>query len=176
MLSTLALFSSSRRNGNTGRFMDRIASQLGIDVVDLARVRISPYDYDHRNRNDDFEPLMVRVLSHDQIIFATPIYWYAVSPPMKTFLDRLSDFLELPDLLSRGRQLRGRNAFVVCTSICDQPSSAFVSSFRETFDYLGMHFRGTAHVNCVEGYSPGVHDGEALAFASIVRETGSWQG
>ena len=60
MLNTIALFSSSRRSGNTGQFMDRIASELAIEVVDLAKLRLSPYDYDHRNRDDDFEPLMER--------------------------------------------------------------------------------------------------------------------
>jgi len=59
---------------------------------------------------------MQRVLAHDQILFASPIYWYAVSPAMKIFLDRISDFLELPDLLAQGRRLRGKNAYVVCTS------------------------------------------------------------
>jgi multimeric flavodoxin WrbA len=44
------------------------------------------------------------VLAHDQIILATPIYWYAVSAAMKNFLDRLSDLLELPDLLPEGRR------------------------------------------------------------------------
>src|SRR5262245_41288547 len=120
MLSSLALFASSRRNGNTGRFIDRIAVELDIEVIDLASLRISSYDYDHRNRNDDFEPLMRHVLAHEQIIFATPIYWYAVSPPMKAFLDRLSDLLDLPDLLAEGRRLRGKNAYVVCTSISDE--------------------------------------------------------
>jgi hypothetical protein len=61
------LFSSSRRNGNTGALMDRIAAGLGIEVVDLATKRISAYDYEHRNRNDDFEPLMTRVLEFDRI-------------------------------------------------------------------------------------------------------------
>src|SRR5262245_2159764 len=115
MLETIALFSSSRRQGNTGRFIDRIASEMEIEVVDLSSLRIASYDYDHRHRNDDFEPLMDRVLAHDQVIFATPIYWYAASPAMKVFVDRISDFLELPDLLPRGRRLRGKNAFVVCT-------------------------------------------------------------
>ena len=96
MLSTIALLSSSRRLGNTGQLIDRIAAELDIEVVDLGNQRISPYDYDHLNRHDDFEPLMKRVLAHDQIIFATPIYWYAVSPGMKVFLDRISDLLELP--------------------------------------------------------------------------------
>jgi len=114
--------------------------ELNIEVVNLDNLRISSFDYEHRNRNDDFESIMKRVLGHDQIIFATPVYWYSVSPAMKVFLDRLSDFLELPDLLAEGRRLRGKNAFVVCTSISDEPSAAFIEAFRETFDCLGMRF------------------------------------
>jgi len=45
-----------------------------------------------------------------------------------------------------------------------------MDAFRETFDYLGMHFRGVVHVNCQDGYSPAVHDSEALKFAALVRE------
>jgi multimeric flavodoxin WrbA len=170
MLSAIALFSSSRRRGNTGQLMDRIALELNIEVVDLANQRMSSYDYEHLNRDDDFEPLMKRVLEHEQIIFATPIYWYAVSPAMKVFIDRISDLLELPDLKSEGRRLRGKTAYVVCTSISDEPSAAFMEAFRETFDYLGMRFGGVAHVNCHDGYLPASHDPEALKLAALVRE------
>ena len=141
MLSTIALFSSSRRGGNTGQLIDRIASELNIEVIDLAGRRMSSYDYDHRNRDDDFEPLMRRVLAHEQIIFATPIYWYAVSPGMKIFLDRISDYLELPDLYD-GRRLRGKNAYVVCTSISHDASGPFMDAFLETFNYLGCTLAG----------------------------------
>jgi multimeric flavodoxin WrbA len=150
--------------------MDRIASDLDIEVVDLGARRLSAYDYQHRNRDDDFEPLMTQVLEHDQIIFATPIYWYSVSPAMKIFLDRISDFLELPDLLAEGRRLRGKNAYVVCTSVSDEPSTVFVAAFRETFDYLGMRFAGVAHANCLDGFVAGVHDREAARMADLVRE------
>ena len=176
MRSTIALFSSSRRHGNTGQLIDRIALELGVQVVDLAGLRMSPFDYSHLNRDDDFEPLMQRVLAHDQIIFATPIYWYAVSPAMKVFLDRISDLLELPDLLPEGRRLRGKNVYVVCTSICEEPSVEFMGAFLETFDYLGMHFGGALHVNCRDGYSPAVHDPQAAAFAALVRMGGSATG
>ena len=169
MLSTIALFSSSRRHGNTGQLIDRIAQELEIEVVDLADLSMSAFDYDHRNRGDDFEPLMKRVLAHDQIIFASPIYWYAVSPAMKTFIDRLSDLLDLPDLLPEGRRLRGKNAYVACTSICDEPSVEFMGAFVETFQYLGMQFGGAVHVKCQDGYSPAAHDSEALAFAALVK-------
>jgi multimeric flavodoxin WrbA len=167
--NTLALFSSSRRDGNTGRLMDRIALELHLEVVDLAALRISPYDYNHSNRDDDFEPLMERVLAHEQLVFASPIYWYAVSPPMKIFLDRISDFLEVPDLLPKGRALRGKKAFIVCTSACADPSPAFMGALSETFNYLGMRLGGEVHVNCANGYSPTEHEAAALAFASLIR-------
>ena len=169
MLRTIALFSSSRRRGNTGQLTDRIASQLNIEVVHLEALRISAFDYEHRNRDDDFEPLMQRVLDHDQVLFASPVYWYSVPPAMKTFLDRISDYLELPDLLAQGRRLRGKKAYVICTSISDEPSAAFLGAFRETFDYLGMTFGGIIHAKCEDGYEPAHHDGNALRFAALVR-------
>jgi multimeric flavodoxin WrbA len=173
MPSAIALLSSSRRNGNTGQFIDRIALELDIEVVDLTAKHMSSFDYEHRNRNDDFEPLMSRVLSHDHLIFATPEYWYSVSPAMKVFLDRFSDFLEIPDLLAQGRRLRGKHAYIVCTSICDQPSSSFMGAFLETFNYLGMKFTGVAHANCGDGYMPAIHDVEASTFAALIRESGT---
>jgi multimeric flavodoxin WrbA len=169
MFDAIALFASSRRNGNTGKLMDRIAAELDIEVVDLASKRMSAYDYEHRNRDDDFEPLMKRVLGFGQIIFASPVYWYAVSPPMKVFLDRISDFLELPDLLSDGRRLRGKMAYVVCTSIYEEAPKSFLGSFTDTFDYLGMHFGGIAHANCCDGYVSTKHDVEAKEFARLVK-------
>jgi multimeric flavodoxin WrbA len=167
--SAIALFSSSRRNGNTGQLMDRIASELGIEVIDLATKNMSAYDYEHRNRDDDFEPLMRRILEFDRIIFASPVYWYAVSPAMKVFLDRISDFLDLPDLLDDGRRLRGKYGYVVCTSIYDEAPASFIGAFVDTFNYLGMRLGGVAHANCRDGYVPARHDGEATAFAKRLR-------
>jgi multimeric flavodoxin WrbA len=172
MSTAIALFSSSRRNGNTGKFLARIASNLKLEVVDLATVRMSAYDYEHGNRNDDFEPLFKRLLEFDQLLLATPVYWYAVAPGMKVFLDRISDFLELPDLLDEGRRLRGKQAYVVCTSIYDEPAASFTGAFRDTFAYLGMHFGGVAHANCRDGYVPARHDSIADSFALHVASAG----
>ena len=152
MRSTIALFASSRRHGNTGRLLDSIAQPLDIEVVDLGTKQLSPFDYEHRNRGDDFEPLMEQVLGHEQIIFASPIYWYAVAPPLKIFLDRVSDYLDLPELLDKGRQLRGKTGFVVCSSVYDAPCPPFIGAFKDTFAYLGMRFGGCINANCKEGY------------------------
>jgi multimeric flavodoxin WrbA len=169
MSDAIALFASSRRNGNTGQLMDRIAAELNIEVIDLSSRQISAYDYEHRNRGDDFEPLMERVLGFEQIIFASPVYWYAVSPPMKVFVDRITDLLELPDLLSDGRRLRGKTAYVVCTSIYDEAPRSFVGSFTDTFDYLGMRYGGIAHANCRDGYDSARHSLETETFVRLVR-------
>ena len=168
MGSAIALFGSSRRHGNTGQLMDHIAAELGIEVVDLGQLRMSPYDYEHRNRDDDFEPLMKRVLGFDQIIIASPVYWYSVSPPVKVFLDRISDYLDIPELLQDGRRLRGKTGFIVCTSVYDSAPSSFADALTATFAYLGMHFGGMVHANCSEGYSRAIHESEIAAFARLV--------
>ncbi len=170
MLSTIALFASARRHGNTGAILDRIAADLSFEIVDLSESNVLPYDYAHSNRGDGFEPLMDRILRYDQIIFAAPVYWYAVPPSMKTFIDRLSDLLEVPELRERGRQLRGMRAFVVATSGIDELSTTFISMFRETFAYLSMDFRGCLHVNCDGGYRKGIGQSEIEAFKELVRE------
>ncbi len=168
MADTIALFSSARRNGNTGRLMDRVATSLNVTVVDLGAKKISPYDYEHRNRQDDFEPLMEEVLRHKQIIFASPVYWYACSPGMKIFLDRISDYLDVPELLEKGRQLRGKTGYVVCTSIQDEVSTLFIDAFRETFSYLGMRFGGYLHANCETGYEEQKYEKDIQAFLSLL--------
>jgi multimeric flavodoxin WrbA len=164
MRSTIALFASSRRNGNTGRLMDRIAGELQIEVVDLSEKAISAFDYEHKNRSDDFEPLMDQVLGYEQIIFASPVYWDAVAPPMKIFLDRISDLLDLPDLLEQGRRLRGKTGYVVCTSVYDEISAPFVEAFQGTFKYLGMKYGGCVHANCSHDYKAEIYEDDVGSF------------
>jgi len=169
-VNPIILFASSRRGGNTGALADAIANGLKAEVVDLSVLRISAYDYEHRNRDDDFEPLMARVMDCSPIVFATPIYWYSCAPPMKVFLDRITDYLDLPDLLDAGRRLRRKRAYVVCTSVREDPSPHFVGAFRDTFEYLGMIYGGVLHVDCADGYLPSRHDALARNFVEqIVR-------
>lgn len=169
MKSAIALFGSSRRHGNTGQLLDHIAAEADIEVVDLGQLRMSPYDYEHGNRDDDFEPLMERVLEFDQIILASPVYWYSVSPPVKVFLDRISDYLDIPELLEQGRRLRGKTGHIVCTSVYDRAPASFTDALTATFAYLGMRIGGMVHANCSAGYSRSIHEPEVAAFARLVR-------
>jgi len=116
MSNTVAVFSSSRSNGNTGKLLANVASKINIDTISLSEYIFSDYDYEYKNQGDDFLSLIDKVLAYENIIFASPVYWYSVTPAMKTFLDRISDLLELPHLLDTGRRLRGKTAYVLCSS------------------------------------------------------------
>jgi multimeric flavodoxin WrbA len=171
MRPTVALFASSRRHGNTGQLMDRVAHELRIEVIDLGQKNISAFDYEHRNRQDDFESLIDHVLEFEQIIFASPVYWYAVCPPIKVFLDRISDLLEVPDLLAKGRRLRGKRVYVLCTSIEDQADAPFVNAWQDTCTYLGMDYRGLLHANCRDGYRSARYEEDVRAFVRKLQAT-----
>ena len=154
MSKAIALFASARRTGNTGQFIDWIANSLDIEIIDLSEKDITPYDYDHKNINDDFIPVMNQLLGYEKIIFVTPVYWYGPSAQMKTFIDRTSDFLDVEELKDIGRNLRNKTAYIVCTSISDDADSSFINSFKSTFEYLGMNYGGYVHANCENGYNP----------------------
>jgi multimeric flavodoxin WrbA len=169
--NAIAVFASARRNGNTGKFIDWISGDLGIEVIDLSEKNISPYDYDHRNINDDFLPLMQQLLEYEKIIFVTPVYWYGPSAQMKIFIDRTSDFLDLEELKDIGRRLRKKMAYIVCTSISSDADSSFINSLKDTFEYLGMKYGGYVHANCENGYIQENYRQDVNSFLSSVKES-----
>lgn len=85
---------------------------------------------------------------------------------MKVFIDRISDLLDLPDLLDQGRRFRGKTAYIVCTSIYDEASATFLSALQETFSYLGMRYGGCAHADCNDGYTASRYEDEIAKFVS----------
>jgi len=166
---TIAIFGSARRNGNTGKFIDWIGDELNIKIIDLSEKHISPYDYEHRNLNDDFIPLMNELLNYKKIIFVTPVYWYAASAQLKIFIDRTSDFLDIEELKDIGRRLREKTAYIVCTSISTDADRSFLNSLKDTFEYLGMNYGGHVHANCVNGYTPNDYKEDVEKFVRLVK-------
>jgi multimeric flavodoxin WrbA len=99
---------SSRSNGNTIKIVDKIAMRFNIDVVDLNNYTFTYYDYENKNKEDDFLPLIKSILEkYDTLIFATPVYWYSMSGIMKVFFDRFSDLLRIEKEI--GRKFRGKH-------------------------------------------------------------------
>lgn len=135
---------SSRSNGNTSKIATIISNQINADVIDLRDFRISYYDYENGNVSDDFIPLIKSLIEkYDTLVFATPVYWYAMSGIMKVFFDRFSDLIRIEKDL--GRKLRGKNVFVVSNSDEDKLDYDFYLPFRLSADYLGMNYMGNEH-------------------------------
>ncbi len=151
-LRPIAVLGSSRSQGNTGALLKLIAGKLDMDVIDLGVADITPFDYEHRNIGDEFIPVLDQILQHDDLIFASPVYWYTMSAQMKIFFDRLSDLLSVETLKNRGRALRGKRAHVVSTSVSPEAGVGFDEAFEKTFSYLGMELGSRVHLDCSRGF------------------------
>lgn len=143
---TVIILGSSRKNGNTTKIVDEISKEHGIEVINLSDFNISYYDYESKNREDDFFPLIKGIIeNYDTLIFATPIYWYNMSGIMKVFFDRFSDLIRIEK--ETGRKLRGKKIGVISNSHDNEIEESFYIPFKKTADYLGMEYLGHAHFN-----------------------------
>lgn len=146
MNNSVIIVGSSRKDGNTSRIVSDIANQYNIDVVNLSDYNFSYYDYESKNRNDDFFELAKGIIEkYDTLIFATPVYWYSMSGIMKVFFDRFSDLIRIEK--ETGRQLRGKNMAVISNSHDNELDYDFYIPFKKSAEYLGMIYLGKKHVN-----------------------------
>ncbi|NOX93867.1 MAG: NAD(P)H-dependent oxidoreductase [Alphaproteobacteria bacterium] len=170
----LGLLGSSRKGGNTDTLTSAVFEHLSnARLIDLGDYSIAPYDYQHRYVADGFIPLARLMAKADAIVFASPVYWYSMSAPMKTFFDRLTDLTESHKEL--GRQLAGKTVFVISTSSGPTAPVSFEQPFSETARYFKMHWGGMLHAvltdDCQlpEGASDNAKGFAARIEASIVQ-------
>ena len=137
---------TSRNNGNTTKIAAGNANQYAIDVLNLNDYQFSYYDYEGKNKDDDFQPLIKSIIEkYDTIIFATPNYWYNMSGIMKVFFDRCTDIILIEK--ETGKSLKGKKCGVISNSHEDELESDFYIPFRKSTEYLGMEYIGNAHFN-----------------------------
>ncbi len=149
MNKTIIILGSSRSDGDTAKVVFKIQQHLNCDIVDLNDYAISYYDYAHMNQDDDFLPLMKRIINNYQnIIVATPVYWYTMSGIMKVFFDRISDLLTIEKDL--GRALRGKNFAAISCCIDSSVDEEFWHPFKRSAKYLGMNYLGNVHFDSLE--------------------------
>ena len=155
-MHSVIVLGSARSGGNTHQLADAFAQTLNSDLIDLNALNFSGFDYTFANRNDDFLPLIRRILRYDRIVLASPVYWYAPSAPMKKFIDRLSDLLKSEKAL--GRTLRSKKAVLLATGSDELPAGCFEEAFRRTFEYLGMHYEGMLYAQCDNDFELAAHN------------------
>ncbi len=130
--------------------VNTIAQAVDATIYNLKDYQISPFDYEHKNIDDDFVALVKELLTYDQIIFASPVYWYTMSAQMKIFVDRISDLLHVKKEI--GRQLRGKSTAIISTGASPQPERSFEEVFINSFKFLSMDYKGMLYCFCEQGF------------------------
>lgn len=164
--NAVIIFGSSRRNGHTGRLVDDIARRHSLRVVDVSDYNIAPYDYEYKNSGDDFLPLARELVTYQQWILASPVYWYTMSAQMKVFVDRWSDLLDVEKDL--GRQIRGKQGAVLSTGAMAVPERSFEECFKNSFEYMGMQYDGMLYADTSNGYQADAYESAITSFGKNI--------
>ena len=136
---------SLRKNGNTTELIQKIyPNQTSIQLIDF---KIELYNYDEiYTEKDEFLDIINQIIEFDEIVFATPVYWYSMSSLMKIFFDRLTDLIGSQETI--GRKLMGKKVRVITSSIGNHLDDNFFLPFIETANYLHLDYlEGTHYVN-----------------------------
>lgn len=140
MTAPLVIFGSARSDGGTKTAVDMVTGQHPVEFIDLSLQNISGYDYQNRNQSDDFLGLAEKMTLKETLIFATPVYWYAMSGPLKTFFDRFTDLITIRKDL--GRALKGKYCYLICAGASEVMPEGFEIPFKATCDYMKMEYKG----------------------------------
>ena len=146
-MKILALLGSTRKDGNSQYLTDTILEGTDHTIVSLADKQIDPIiDERHSEAGfskveDDYEELLELLLTHDVLIFSTPLYWYGMSGPMKNFFDRWSQYLR-DEKLNLKEELTKKKAYVVVTggSSAKVKALPLIQQFSYIFEFVNMEF------------------------------------
>jgi hypothetical protein len=131
-------------------------------MIDLLHLRIEPFRYGGTAERDDFPTVVDRLCACPTLIFATPVYWYAMSGLMKNLFDRFTDLLGRGEAGARGRALEGRRTWLLATGTDPELPDGFEIPFESSSAYLGMAWQGA----CYAQVTPPDHLGD-LALAAV---------
>ncbi len=148
-MQILVIYGSSREEGNTELLTETILEGVDATRVYLRQKNVRPIvDQRHdpegfRVVDDDHDAIIQQMLSADLVIFATPLYWYGMSGPMKDFVDRWSQSLRDSRYDFKG-EVKGKPAWVVVTGGKDARLKGLplIEQFHHIFNFVGMEFAG----------------------------------
>lgn len=149
MSNPIVILGTARGGKKTHEMVEEVYSGRDCPIIDLNEIEISHYDYEHKNKDDDFIPLIRNIIdNHEVIVLATPVYWYSVSSIMKVFLDRITDLLTIEKDL--GRKLRGKKLYMLVSG--GHIPDYFELPISDTCNYLGMEYLGCSFICSVKDF------------------------
>jgi len=151
-MKLLAIYGSSRRNGNTEALTKLVLEQLNkasYGEIFLLDHQIKPIiDERHSDEgftqvDDDYESLIEQAMLYDALLFATPLYWYGMSGRLKNFIDRWSQSLR-NDKYSFKESMKGKKIYLVIVGGKASPITALplVQQFQSIAQFMDMELSG----------------------------------
>jgi multimeric flavodoxin WrbA len=135
----LIILATARKNSDTQKLVELLFKDTEYTLIDLLDYKIVQYNYEEQYPADDeFLKVVDAMLSHQLIVFATPVYWYAMSGYMKVFFDRLTDIVSTQKHL--GRRLKGKQTAVIAVSTDEDLPEGFEIPFKRTSRYFDMEY------------------------------------
>ncbi|WP_295007305.1 NAD(P)H-dependent oxidoreductase [uncultured Dechloromonas sp.] len=133
--------------GNTETLARRAAAGLPASTrqtwCKLADLEIPPFvDLRHTAGTypmpiGEAKPLLDLTLEASDLVFVSPVYWFSVPSPLKTYLDHWSAWLRIPGVEFKER-MAGKRLWVIATSGDRDKAQPMFDSYRMCAEFLGM--------------------------------------
>lgn len=147
-MTNLVICAASHDNSSILRALKDHLIFINYDLIELHKLKIEHYRYNQKNiTQDDFLNIVNKMIKANNIVFATPVYWYSMSGRMKVFLDRFTDLITTSKPL--GRALAEKTTFLFATGSDAELPLGFEVPFKKTSDFFAMNYRGAQYI-CTE--------------------------
>lgn len=176
-MTIAVIYGGTRPDGNTEILTERAVQRVSVEKIYLKDYGIRPiedlrhFEGGFQEINDDYNAIIDRILPHDILIFATPIYWFSMSGTLKNFIDRWSQTLKDSKYPDFKTIMSSKKAYVIAVG-GDQPflkGLPLIQQFQYIFNFIGISFDGYI---LGKGNKPGeiYQDKEALELAELMHK------
>lgn len=147
-MSIVVINGGNRKKGNTKILTERAVKGLEINTINLTDYIIKPVEDERHSSEgflevkDDYREVINRVMQHDILVFATPIYWFSMTGTMKHFIDRWSQTMREPEYHNFRERMALKKAFVIVVG-GDSPrikGLPLLQQFKHIFDFVYLPF------------------------------------
>jgi multimeric flavodoxin WrbA len=157
-MNVLVLFGSSRKKGNTARAVGWIKDELQkkghqVERIDVARVKLGACQSCFKCmssegfscvQKDDANAILAQMAAADVILWASPLYFWSFSAPLKLLIDRLICQVKGYGTSNHLSNLKGKamGLLVTCWGPREDNSEGIVNMYRGIVGYGLARNRG----------------------------------
>ena len=139
------------QTGNTETLARHAAAHLGNEIhqnwQQLAALQLPPF-IDRRHTTGtypmpegDARGLLEATLAASDLVFVSPVYWFSIPSPLKTYLDQWSAWMRVPGIDFKAR-MAGKRLWIISTSGNREKAQAMIDSYRLCAEFLDMEWKG----------------------------------